>query len=87
MGLGLEEDVLHALLAEELDERTVFGEALIGTEEQQGALFFDFLVVRGEFSLGLGENLSHETALRLDDLLDVLLVFVEVLVVALRHGT
>ena len=87
VGLGLEQEGLHSFLAEELDERTVFGQALVGAEQQQRAFFLHVLVVRRNLLLGLGKNLVDQAALCLDNLLDIVLVLVEVLLLALGHGT
>ncbi len=84
-------DVLHLLhqglvarLAEELDERFVFGQPLVGTVEQHAALVG--LPLADELA-GFAQQVVHEGALHVVELLDEAAVLVEELVVALGHGT
>ena len=60
--LGLLQQLLHALLAEELDERLVLRESFVGTEKEHTALV---LLAGGDGSLGVVQHLGHESALLL----------------------
>lgn len=85
VSLGLQEDVFHTFGGEEFDKCTVLGQALECTEQQQCPFFAGILVFRYEFCLGFGKYLRNKTLLRLHYILDVLLKFIEVLVIAFGH--
>ena len=54
--LGLEHLSLDTLLAEELDERLVLGQTLVGAVEAQSAFFHLVLIVAGHHALGVGQE-------------------------------
>ena len=85
--LRLEHAGLDAGLGEELDERVVLGQCLVGAEELQEALFLTVLVAGVDELLGFGEILRGELALHLHEAFHEGLVLLEELVVALGHGT
>ncbi len=83
--LGLEQDVLHAFLAEEANEGAVLGQTLVCAEEEERTFFLLLLVVGSELGLCFGEDTCHEALLRFHHLLHIGLVVVEELIVALGH--
>ena len=85
--LGLEQGVLHPLLAEELDEGAILGQTLECAEQQQFAFLAHLLVLACNLLLGFGQNLGDQAALCLHHLLYIGFVLVEHLVVTLGHRT
>ena len=73
-----------SLFAEELDERAVFRQTLVGAVEQHAALLG---VALADQLAGTGQKVVHEVALHVVELLDVAPVLLEELVVALGHRT
>ena len=87
VSLGLEHGGFHAFLAQELNQRLVLGQTLIGAEQAQRAFLLVFFVITGHQALGIGQQAGHELALGVVDALHIGLVFIEHLVLALGHGT
>ena len=75
---------LIARLTEELDERFVFGQSLVGAVKQYTALVV--LSLADELA-GSAEQVVHEVALHVVELFDEAAVLVEELVVPLGYGT
>ena len=66
--LSLLHQLLHTLLAEELDQRLVLRKSLVGTQEKHSTL----VLLSGRDSLlGIVQDLGHESALLLVEALDV----------------
>jgi len=82
--LHLLEELLHARLAEELNERLIFRIALECTEEQHSAVFF---VTGCNKLLRLVKQLVHKGFLRRIKPFNIWLELHELLVFALRHRT
>ena len=80
--LDLLEKLLHAGLAEELDERLVLRISLICSEKKKSAVL---LVSVSDKLLGLIEELVHESLLSSVESLHERLVLHELLVLALRN--
>ena len=80
--LGLLQELLHARLREELDQRIVLGKSLVGSEEHLGSLG---LVALGYEFLGLCELFGHELLLGIVQPLHVWLELHELLVVSTGH--
>ena len=55
-----EHERFDARLAEVFDEGRIFGQSLECAEQQQGAFFANFFVVRGYFYLGIGKQFGSE---------------------------
>ena len=83
--LGFEQYVLHALETEELDEGAVFRQTFICAEQSESAFFGYSLVVAVDLCLGLGQELSDESALSLEHSLYIGAELIEHLIVALGH--
>ncbi len=66
--LGLLHQLLHTLLAEELDERLVLRQTLVGTEKEHSSLI---LLTGGDGFLRVVQNLGHKSALLLVEVLDI----------------
>ena len=82
--LDLLEELLHARLAEELDERLVFRISLVCPEEKHAAVLF---VSVSDKLLRLIEELVHESLLRAVETFHERLVLHELLIFSLRHRT
>ncbi len=87
VALGFEQQRLHAVLAQEFDQGLIFRAGEICAVEGQGAFATGFGIVGRNFFASLAHQTDLELALCVDHVLDVVFVFVEVLVVALGHGT
>ncbi len=87
VSLGFEEQWLDAVLAEVLDERTVFRQTLVGAEQKECAFLAGVLVVGCNHLLGIGEKRCHEFALCGNHCLHVRLELLEHLVFALWNWT
>ena len=96
--LGFQHTGLDAFLGKIFDERLVLRQALVRAVEREETsverlltfLFLTLLHQRlalADERLGLGEILSCQLALHTHELFDERLIFLEHLVVALRHGT
>ena len=81
---NLLEKLLHARLTEELDERTIFRIALVGTEQENSALL---LVALGYEFLRIVENASNQSLLLIVEVLHKRLILRELLVVSSLYRT
>ena len=78
VGFRLLQELFHALLGQELDQRLVFRETLVAAQKQLSAFGF---VPGGNRFLGLVEGLVHQGALLIVEILHIRTVFHELLVI------
>ena len=78
---------LHALFAEELDQRLVFGHGLVGTIQEQRTFFVHFGIFAGHFLFGFGQQFGGHIALDVYQTFHLRTQFFEQLIFALGHRT
>ena len=80
--LGLLQELLHARLGEELDQRIVLGKSLVGSQKHLGSLG---LIAFGDQLLGLGKLLGHKLLLGIVQPFHIRLELHELLVIPSGH--